>query len=67
MEARAAFHERRVSVGGLGAFIAPATMFLLGSAGGYVVKAVTTPSTEVTHVVTVPVATPKQTILPYLA
>lgn len=64
MEARATFHERRVSVGALGAFIALGAMFILGTAGGYVVKAVTTPSTVVTHVVTVPAATPKQTILP---
>ncbi len=64
MEARANFHERRVSVGALGAYIALAMMFLLGIAGGYVAKAVTTPSTGVTHVVTFPAVTPKQTILP---
>jgi hypothetical protein len=64
MEARATFHERRMSARALGGFIGLAFMFLLGSAGGYAVKAFTTPSNVVTHVVTVPPATPKQTILP---
>ena len=64
MEARATFHERRLSVGAVGAFFALAAMLLLGSAGGYVVKAITTSPTVVTHVVTVPAPTPKQTILP---
>jgi len=65
MEARATLREGRMSIGVLMALLALAATLLLGGAGGYLVKAVTSPAVT-THVefVTIPAGSPKQTILP---
>ncbi len=64
MEARATLREGRMSIGVLMALLALAATFLLGGAGGYLVKTVTSPATMQTQVIPFPVASPKQTILP---
>ena len=65
MQAQAAFRgERRMSVGLLVAVIALLVAFLLGGASGYIVKAVTAPSSTGTQVVTIPQSLPQRTILP---
>lgn len=64
MEATASFTGGRRSVRFLAAIIALAVAFLLGGAGGYVVKALTATATTSTQIVVVPAASPKQTILP---
>ena len=65
MEARATFRGGRMSVGFMVAVMALVTVFLLGGASGYVIKALTVPaSTTTTTYISVPAPTPKQTILP---
>ncbi len=64
MEAKATLREGRMSIGVVMALLALAATFLLGGAGGYIVKAVTSPATIQTQVNSIPAASPKQTILP---
>lgn len=60
----AEMEARRMSIGVLMALLALAATFLLGGAGGYIVKAVTSPATTPPQVITIPASSPKQTILP---
>jgi len=53
-----------MSIGVVMALLALVATFLLGGAGGYLVKAVTSPATTQTQVIPLPAASPKQTILP---
>lgn len=64
MEAQATFRGGRVSVGVLAAVMALLVAFLLGSASGYIIKALTVPASTGTQVVTIPQSSPQRTILP---
>lgn len=64
MEATATFTGGRRSIRLFAAILALAAVFVLGGAGGYVVKALTATTTTSTQIVVVPAASPKQTILP---
>jgi hypothetical protein len=64
MAAETTFRQGRMSIGWLLVVVAVAAAFLLGGAGGYLVKAWTGPASTSTQIVTLPPATPQRTILP---
>lgn len=64
MAAQTTFRQGRMSIGWLLVLIAVAAAFLLGAAGGYLVKSWSVPATTSTQIVTLPPATPQRTILP---